>query len=123
MVLFFYIAEDGDYWRLLIPGVHIVTVTAPGYSKVVKRIKLPHTMQKSGRVDFVLNKEPVESDHDYLSIPGLDNYERFDPFNVFEQHNEPNHGENGEDRNEKPWWWAYFSQMGASPPTWLLRNY
>ncbi|KAK3573224.1 hypothetical protein QTP86_015135 [Hemibagrus guttatus] len=116
-------AEDGDYWRLLIPGVYIVTATAPGYSKVMKRIKLPHTMQKTGRVDFVLKREPVEPDLDYLNIPELDNYDRFDPFNAFEQHNEPDRGENGEERSEKPWWWAYFSQLGTSPPTWLLRNY
>lgn len=120
---FFSVAEYGDYWRLLIPGVHIVTASAPGYSKMVKRIKLPHTMQTSGRVDFVLYKEPVEPDRDYLSIPELDNYDRFDPFNAFGQHNEQDPGENGEERSEKPWWWAYFSRLGTSPPTWLLRNY
>lgn len=119
----FSVAEDGDYWRLLIPGVYIVTATAPGYSRIVKRVKLPHTMQGTGRVDFVLKKEPVEPDHHYLSIPELDSYDRFDPFNAFEQHNEPDRGENGEERSEKPWWWAYFSQLGTSPPTWLLRNY
>ncbi|XP_062851423.1 carboxypeptidase Z isoform X2 [Trichomycterus rosablanca] len=116
-------AEDGDYWRLLNPGVHIVSATAPGYSKVMKRIRLPHTMQTVGRVDFVLNKEPVEPDLENVNIPELDNYDRFDPFNQLEQHSQPEGGDNGEERGEKPWWWAYFSQMGASSPTWLLRNY
>lgn len=89
----------------------------------MKRIKLPHTMQMTGRVDFVLHKEPLEPDHDYYSIPEPDNYNRFDPFNAFEQHGEPDGGQNREERSEKPWWWAYFSQLGSSPPTWLLRNY
>lgn len=49
-------AEDGDYWRLLNPGTYIVTATAKGYSKVSKRVHLPHRMNKAGRVDFVLEK-------------------------------------------------------------------
>lgn len=47
-------AEDGDYWRLLNPGTHILTATAKGYSRVSKRVYLPHNMNKAGRVDFVL---------------------------------------------------------------------
>lgn len=49
-------AEDGDYWRLLNPGTHILTATAKGYSRVTKRVHLPHNMNKAGRVDFVLAK-------------------------------------------------------------------
>lgn len=49
-------AEDGDYWRLLNPGTHILTATAKGFSRVSKRIYLPHNMNKAGRVDFVLEK-------------------------------------------------------------------
>lgn len=49
-------AEHGDYWRLLNPGTHILTATAKGYSKVSKRVHLPHSMTKAGRVDFVLEK-------------------------------------------------------------------
>uniref|UniRef100_A0A671YPD9 Carboxypeptidase Z n=1 Tax=Sparus aurata TaxID=8175 RepID=A0A671YPD9_SPAAU len=49
-------AEDGDYWRLLNPGTHIMTATAKGFSRVSKRVHLPHTMNKAGRVDFVLEK-------------------------------------------------------------------
>uniref|UniRef100_A0A671KZU7 Carboxypeptidase Z-like n=1 Tax=Sinocyclocheilus anshuiensis TaxID=1608454 RepID=A0A671KZU7_9TELE len=115
-------AEDGDYWRLLNPGVHIVTAAASGYSKVSKRIHLPRKTLV-GRVDFVLKKVPREPSLDYFNIPELDNYERFDPFNQFEQSSQRELGENGEERTEKPWWWAYFSQLGISAPTWLLRNY
>ncbi|CAM4483218.1 unnamed protein product [Leuciscus chuanchicus] len=115
-------AEDGDYWRLLNPGVHIVTAAASGYSKVSKRLNLPKNM-KVGRVDFVLKKVPRNPSLDYFNIPELDNYERFDPYNQFEQHSQRELGENGEERTEKPWWWAYFSQLGISAPTWLLRNY
>uniref|UniRef100_A0A672Q6K1 Carboxypeptidase Z n=1 Tax=Sinocyclocheilus grahami TaxID=75366 RepID=A0A672Q6K1_SINGR len=116
------IAEDGDYWRLLNPGVHIVTAAASGYSKVSKRIHLPRKTLV-GRVDFVLKKVPRAPSLDYFNIPELDNYERFDPFNQFEQSSQRELGENGEERTEKPWWWAYFSQLGISAPTWLLRNY
>ncbi|XP_017565699.1 carboxypeptidase Z isoform X1 [Pygocentrus nattereri] len=116
-------AEDGDYWRLLNPGIHIVSATAKGYSKVMKRIRLPRNMQKVGQVDFVLEKVPLEPDLDYFNIPELDNYERFDPYNQFEQYSQRELGENGEERTDKPWWWTYFSQLGISSPTWLLRNY
>lgn len=49
-------ADDGDYWRLLNAGTHILTATAKGYSRVTKRVFLPHSMNKAGRVDFVLKK-------------------------------------------------------------------
>lgn len=49
-------AEDGDYWRLINPGTHILTATAKGYSKVSKRVHIPHNMIRAGRVDFVLHK-------------------------------------------------------------------
>ncbi|XP_026883274.2 carboxypeptidase Z isoform X2 [Electrophorus electricus] len=116
-------ADDGDYWRLLNSGVYIVSAVAPGYSRVAKRIRLPARMQRTGRVDFVLKRVLVEPDLDYFSIPELENYERFDPFNQFGQQDGAEPAEPNEDRSEKPWWWAYFSQMGISTPTWLLRNY
>lgn len=49
-------AEDGDYWRLLNPGTHIMTATAKGFSRVSKKVHLPYHMNKAGRVDFVLEK-------------------------------------------------------------------
>lgn len=33
-----------------------MTATAKGFSRVSKRVHLPHNMNKAGRVDFVLEK-------------------------------------------------------------------
>ncbi|XP_036407071.1 carboxypeptidase Z-like isoform X1 [Megalops cyprinoides] len=116
-------AENGDYWRLLTAGIHILTASAPGYSKVMKKIHLPSRMQKAGRVDFVLKKTVLEPDMDDTVLPAMGTYERFDPYNQFERYSLSELGENGEERQEKPWWWSYFAQSGSSAPTWLLRNY
>ncbi|XP_059904228.1 carboxypeptidase Z isoform X1 [Gadus macrocephalus] len=115
-------AEDGDYWRLLNPGTHILTATAKGYSRVSKRVRLPHNMLKAGVVDFVLKKVPLEPDIDDHFFPMADSWERFDPYNQFERYGVVARGEEGLERQEKPWWWNYFSQFSFSPPTWLLRN-
>ncbi|KAF3852006.1 hypothetical protein F7725_005361 [Dissostichus mawsoni] len=115
-------AEDGDYWRLLNPGTHILTATAKGYSRVSKRVYLPHNLNKAGRVDFLLEKVPIEPDIDDHLFPTVDTWERFDPYNQFERFGEPDAREGGIERQEKPWWWNYFSQSGISPPNWLLRS-
>ncbi|XP_061737357.1 carboxypeptidase Z isoform X2 [Nerophis ophidion] len=114
--------ESGDYWRLLSPGTHILTATAKGYSRVSKRVHLPHSMNKAGRVDFVLKKVPLEPDIDDHLFPITDTWDRFDPYNQFERDGEPDLAEGGIERQEKPWWWNYFSQSGIAPPNWLLRN-
>uniref|UniRef100_A0A8C5C6D3 Carboxypeptidase Z n=1 Tax=Gadus morhua TaxID=8049 RepID=A0A8C5C6D3_GADMO len=115
-------AEDGDYWRLLNPGTHILTATAKGYSRVSKRVRLPHNMLRAGVVNFVLKKVPLEPDIDDHFFPMADSWERFDPYNQFERYGVVARGEEGLERQEKPWWWNYFSQFSFSPPTWLLRN-
>ncbi|XP_010775660.1 carboxypeptidase Z isoform X1 [Notothenia coriiceps] len=115
-------AEDGDYWRLLNPGTHILTATAKGYSRVSKRVYLPHNLNKAGRVDFLLEKVPIEPNIDDHLFPTVDTWERFDPYNQFERFGEPDVREGGIERQEKPWWWNYFSQSGISPPNWLLRS-
>ncbi|XP_029008929.1 carboxypeptidase Z isoform X2 [Betta splendens] len=115
-------AEAGDYWRLLNPGTYVVTATAKGYSKVSKRVHLPRSLNRAGRVDFVLQKVPVEPDIDDHLFPLRDTWDRFDPYNNFERNTEPEESEGGIERQEKPWWWNYFSQSGVSPPHWLLRN-
>uniref|UniRef100_A0A1A8L6T5 Carboxypeptidase Z n=1 Tax=Nothobranchius pienaari TaxID=704102 RepID=A0A1A8L6T5_9TELE len=115
-------AEDGDYWRLLNPGTHILTATAKGFSKVSKRVYLPHNMNKAGLVDFVLEKVPVEPDINDHLFPTTDTWDRFDPYNQFERYSSPDVAEGDVEREEKPWWWNYFSQSGISPPNWLLRN-
>uniref|UniRef100_A0A8C7HRE9 Carboxypeptidase Z n=1 Tax=Oncorhynchus kisutch TaxID=8019 RepID=A0A8C7HRE9_ONCKI len=100
-------AEEGDYWRLMNSGTHIITASAKGYSRVSKRIYLPAHMEKAGRVNFVLKKVLVNS--------SLDTYDRFDPYNHFQSYSR--------EGQEKPWWWNYFTQAGVSAPTWLLRNF
>ncbi|XP_032419553.1 carboxypeptidase Z isoform X2 [Xiphophorus hellerii] len=115
-------AQDGDYWRLVNPGTHILTATAKGYSKVSKRVYLPHNLNKAGQVNFVLEKLPVEPDIDDHLFPMADSWDRFDPYNQFERHGEPVVTEEGIERQEKPWWWNYFSQSGMSSPNWLLKN-
>ncbi|KAI5104209.1 carboxypeptidase Z isoform X1, partial [Silurus meridionalis] len=115
-------AENGDYWRLLTPGTHIVIASAPGYSKVMKRVHLPAHMQKAGRVDFVLKKVPLEPEINELNILHLGSYERFDPYNLLAQYYTRETRQNVEERQEKPWWWPYFTQLGNQNPSWLLRN-
>lgn len=117
-------AERGDYWRLLTPGIHIVTASAPGYTRVMKKVHLPARMRKAGRVDFVLQKAVLEPDIDEdYAIPSMGTYERFDPYNQLERYSMRDLGQDGEERHEKPWWWSYFAHSGNAAPTWLLRNY
>ncbi|XP_076829139.1 carboxypeptidase Z-like [Brachyhypopomus gauderio] len=113
-------AENGDYWRLLTPGIHVVTASAPGYARAVKKVRLPANMQGAGRVDFVLKKTPVEPDD--LKIPSTGAYERFDPFNQLEHYYKRETEQGEEERQEKPWWWSYFTRASNQNPAWLLRN-
>lgn len=115
-------AESGDYWRLLTPGTHIVSASAPGYSRVMKRVHLPAHMQTAGQVDFVLKKVPLEPDVNELNILQLSNYERFDPYNWLARYNTRECRQRETEMQEKPWWWSYFKQLGNQNPSWLLRN-
>ncbi|XP_075968500.1 carboxypeptidase Z-like [Anarhichas minor] len=120
-------AENGDYWRLLIPGIHIVTASAPGYSRSVKKVHLPRHMQTAGRVDFVLQKAALELDtqeEDDAAILSMGTYDRFDPYNQSERYTlKSDLRQNREERAEKPWWWNYFVLPGGPAPTWLLKHY
>lgn len=71
---------------------------------------------------FSHTQVPVEPDIDDHLFPTVDSWDRFDPYNQFERYNDPNAGEGEVEREEKPWWWNYFSQSGVAPPHWLLRN-
>ncbi|KAL4641499.1 carboxypeptidase Z-like [Arapaima gigas] len=115
-------AEDGDYWRLLTPGIHIVSAHAPGYRRAIKKVRLPAHMQQAGRVDFVLEEDLSEAGLEGFDLELMDTYERFDPYNQYERYTLAELGQNGEERHEKPWWWSYFTQSGNVAPTWLLRN-
>ncbi|XP_064099961.1 carboxypeptidase D-like isoform X2 [Macrobrachium nipponense] len=35
-------ASDGDYWRLLVPGTHVLTVYADGYKPSTQTVEVPH---------------------------------------------------------------------------------
>nr|XP_040038763.1 carboxypeptidase Z-like [Gasterosteus aculeatus aculeatus] len=119
-------AEDGDYWRLLTPGIHIVTASAPGYSRSMKKVHLPRRMPAAGRVDFVLQRaapelDPPEEDEDG---PLTGTHDRFDPYNQYERYAlMSDSSQNREERAEKPWWWNYFVVPGGPAPTWLLKHY
>ncbi|XP_030018845.1 carboxypeptidase Z isoform X1 [Sphaeramia orbicularis] len=120
-------AENGDYWRLLTPGIHIVSASAPGFTRALKRIRLPPRM--AGRVDFVLQRAASEpstrwGQEEDDSIPSMGIYERFDPFNQYERYTLMNDGsQDRQERVEKPWWWSYFTMSGGPAPTWLLKHY
>lgn len=119
-------AESGEYWRLLTPGVHIVSAHAPGFSRTVKKVHLPPIMHTAGRVDFILQKSsgaqtlaPDEDD----SLPSMGTYDRFDPYNQYERYmSRADSTQVHEERLEKPWWWEYFAIPGGPPPTWLLKQ-
>ncbi|KAG7330115.1 hypothetical protein KOW79_006337 [Hemibagrus wyckioides] len=114
-------AENGDYWRLLTPGIHIVSASASGYSRAIKKVHLPSHMQAAGRVDFVLKKVPVDPEMDKINTIHMSNYDHFDPYNILLQYNTMVRLRKKE-RQQKPWWWSYFTQLNNQNPSWLLRN-
>uniref|UniRef100_A0A3B4FCT0 Carboxypeptidase Z n=1 Tax=Pundamilia nyererei TaxID=303518 RepID=A0A3B4FCT0_9CICH len=113
-------AENGDYWRLLTPGIHIVSASALGYITATKTIQLPSRMKTAGRVDFVLPKAPVNFDPQEEDL----SYDKFDPYNQYQHYTQmADLSQNQEERAEKPWWWNYFALPGVPSPTWLLKQY
>ncbi|XP_059211115.1 carboxypeptidase Z-like [Centropristis striata] len=116
-------AENGDYWRLLAPGTHIVSASAPGFTRALKKVQLPR-MATAGRVDFVLQKAAVELDNQEEEDALMGSYDRFDPYNQYERYTlMADMSSTREERAEKPWWWNYFVLPGAPAPTWLLKHY
>lgn len=118
-------AENGDYWRLLTPGIHIVSAHAPGFGRTVKKVHLPPNMHEAGRVDFILQRSasasPTPDEED--SLPSMGTYDRFDPYNQYERYTGRSElSQAREERLEKPWWWSYFTMPGGPPPTWLLKQ-
>ncbi|CAK6952836.1 carboxypeptidase Z-like [Scomber scombrus] len=119
-------AENGEYWRLLTPGIHIVTASAPGYTRAMKKIHLPPRMSTAGRVDFILQKSLLDTDmlEEEDTIPSMGSYDRFDPYNQYERYTQmADISQPREEREEKPWWWNYFVQPGGPAPTWLLKQF
>ncbi|XP_061769877.1 carboxypeptidase Z-like [Nerophis ophidion] len=116
--------DQGEYWRLLTPGTHIVTATALGYTRATKMVQIPPTMHSAGRVDFVLEKvamEPLQLQEEEEEAAA---YNRFDPNNQYERYIlMADISSAGEERVEKPWWWSYFVLPGVPSPTWLLKTH
>ncbi|XP_011604961.1 carboxypeptidase Z [Takifugu rubripes] len=112
--------ENGEYFRLLTPGIHVVGASAPGYTKAMKKVRLPESIRRAGRVDFILVKIPDAQDQDNRTMEA---YNRFDPYNQYERYTLMADVHSREERVEKPWWWNYFVQSGGPSPTWLLKHY
>ncbi|XP_077598349.1 carboxypeptidase Z-like isoform X2 [Stigmatopora nigra] len=113
-------AENGEYWRLLSPGIHIVSAWAPGYSRAAKKVHLPPIMHSAGRVDFILEKAEPESEREAEEDAARAAYLRFDPDNQYERYLRLEAGRRAPERVEKPKWWDYFNRPGAPAPLWML---
>uniref|UniRef100_A0A7M4E465 Carboxypeptidase Z n=1 Tax=Crocodylus porosus TaxID=8502 RepID=A0A7M4E465_CROPO len=120
-------ADDGDYWRLLLPGTYIISAHAVGYSKVIKKVTLPVKMKRAGRVDFVLRPSEIWP-NTFLRRPMEAMRDQYDPLEHFDphaQHAQPGQRDERGDlsRNrDRPWWWSYFSSLDQHKPLWLLKR-
>lgn len=121
-------APDGDYWRLLPPGSHIVIAQAPGYSKVIKKVTIPARMKRAGRVDFIL--QPLGTGPKKLLLgPRRNGSGPRDPpggASPYGEPEEPGWEPLGGRRQpsaggSKPWWWSYFTSLSQHKPRWLLK--
>lgn len=114
-------APDGDYWRLLPPGSHIVIAQAPGYSKVMKRVTIPLRMRRAGRVDFIL--QPLGTGpKNFLPGPSRALPRSQDPRGEPPQLDfEPPRARRQPASGSKPWWWSYFTSLTPYKPRWLLK--
>ncbi|XP_014993476.3 carboxypeptidase Z [Macaca mulatta] len=117
-------APDGDYWRLLPPGTHIVIAQAPGYTKVIKKVILPARMKRAGRVDFILQPLGV-GPRNFLH--GLRRTGPHDPLGGASSLGEATEPDPLRARRQpsadgsKPWWWSYFTSLSTHRPRWLLK--
>uniref|UniRef100_A0A2K5SIK8 Carboxypeptidase Z n=1 Tax=Cebus imitator TaxID=2715852 RepID=A0A2K5SIK8_CEBIM len=119
-------APDGDYWRLLPPGTHIVIAQAPGYARVIKKVIIPARMKRAGRVDFILQPLGVGPKN---FLPGLRRTGPHDPLggaSPLGEGMEPNPDPLRARRQpsaggSKPWWWSYFTSLSSHRPRWLLK--
>ncbi|CAL4060287.1 unnamed protein product, partial [Meganyctiphanes norvegica] len=67
-------AADGDYWRLLVPGKHAITVHAEGYEEQTKVVDVPHLW--ATQVNFTLKQDDSQQwshDEDFAIDENLAN--------------------------------------------------
>jgi len=63
-----FIAKHGDYYRLLIDGDYMVTVSKKGYQPLQQRVTVRNAlMQKAQDVDFVLKKDVPRQHFKFVS--------------------------------------------------------
>ncbi|XP_004265205.1 carboxypeptidase Z [Orcinus orca] len=115
-------APDGDYWRLLPPGSHIVIAQAPGYSKVIKKVIIPARMKRAGRVDFILQPLRIRP-RTFLLGPRRSGPGGAGPHREPEESSQEPLGARRQPAagGSKPWWWSYFTSLGPHQPRWLLK--
>ncbi|XP_055989013.1 carboxypeptidase Z [Sorex fumeus] len=115
-------ALDGDYWRLLPPGSHLVIAQAPGFAKVIKKVTIPARMKRAGRVDFIL--QPLQTGHQNF-LPGRrrSRLGSRDPLPGASPDRDPLEPQRvrGQEDGHKPWWWSYFASLSQQQPRWLLK--
>ncbi|KAK2580979.1 hypothetical protein KPH14_006039 [Odynerus spinipes] len=74
-----YSAENGDYWRLLVPGDYNITVSAPGYETVTQNVTVPEGNDPEDSevtLDFTLmrdNPQDWSSAYDFRIFANLQN--------------------------------------------------
>ncbi|KOC66182.1 Carboxypeptidase D [Habropoda laboriosa] len=74
-----YAGNDGDYWRLLVPGKYNVTVSAVGYESQMQTVTVPdgvHIREGEVTLDFTLMRDDPQhwsSAYDFRLIANLQN--------------------------------------------------
>ena len=66
-----YSADDGDYWRILVPGTYNITASAPGYEAETRTVTVP--ADSSGlpgevTLDFTLMRDDSSHWYDFLHL-------------------------------------------------------
>lgn len=53
-----YASNQGDYWRLLLPGTYNITASAPSYESQTQSVTIPDSGE--AQLDFVLIRDDPE---------------------------------------------------------------